>query len=51
MMTISGLLLVPNGESIGYMFGDTHGVVYNASITANSTQKAPKLTQVKKNLR
>lgn len=45
-MTISGLLLVPNGELIGYWLGDTHGVVYNATAFANSTQKAPKLSQV-----
>ncbi|CAB3383211.1 Hypothetical predicted protein [Cloeon dipterum] len=27
-----GLLLVPNGESLGYWFGDTHGIVYNATL-------------------
>ena len=45
-MTTSGLLLVPNGEAIGFWMGDTHGISYNATASANSTQKAPKLTQV-----
>ncbi|XP_059470765.1 proton-associated sugar transporter A [Neocloeon triangulifer] len=33
-----GLLLVPNGEALGYWFGDTHGIVYNASVPMENSK-------------
>ena len=33
----AGLLLVPNGESLGYYFGDTHGVLMNKNGTLLSS--------------
>lgn len=43
----SGLLLVPNGESLGYWFGDTHGVHVNSTLT-DATITDPEQAKVRK---